>query len=416
MDLPRVGPDTIAPPAVARRRRSDFVKLASRLQTVKPSSTLAVTAKVLELKAQGREVIGFAAGEPDFDTWPHVCEAAREAIRRGDFRYTAVGGTPELKSAIVKKLARDNGLTYAASEVVASCGGKQALYNAMQAILNEGDDVLIPGPYWVSYVDIAVLAGAKPRIAMAAEKNGFKLQPAELAAALTKETRLLILNSPSNPTGATYTGAELRELAEVLRGYDGWILTDDVYEFIRYDGERPTHLVAMEPSLRERTVVVNSVSKTYAMTGWRIGYAAGPAELVKGMSTIQGQSTSNPTAIAQAAAAAALSGPQDLIAPMIEEFKRRRDYVCDRINGIDGLSVVVPDGAFYVFVNVEGVLARTGSKDGDELALKLLDGAGVGLVGGNDFGSTRHVRISYATSTEQLRLGLDAIQNWLAGC
>ena len=390
------------------------MKLANRLGTVKPSSTLAVTAKVLELKAQGREVIGFAAGEPDFDTWPHVCDAARESIRRGDFRYTAVGGTPELKSAIVKKLARDNGLTYSAAEVVASCGGKQALYNALQSILDEGDDVVIPGPYWVSYIDMTVLAGGKPRVVMAAEKNGFKLRPAELAEALRKDTKLLIINSPSNPTGATYTGAELRELADVLRSYEGWILTDDVYEFIRYDGERPVHLVAMEPSLRERTLVVNSVSKTYAMTGWRIGYAAGPVELIKGMSMIQGQSTSNPTAIAQAAAAAALAGPQDLLAPMVEEFQRRRDYVCERINAIKGLSVVVPAGAFYVFVNVEGALGRAGCKDGDDLALKLLEGAGVGLVGGNDFGSTKHVRISYATSMEQLRRGLDAIEGWLA--
>src|SRR5262245_37129204 len=323
-----------------------------------------MTAKVLELKAQGREVIGFAAGEPDFDTWPHICDAAREAIRRGDFRYTAVGGTPELKAAIVKKLARDNGLEYAQSEVTASCGGKQSLYNAMQALLDEGDEVVIPAPYWVSYIDIAVLAGGKPCTVAASEANGFKLEPRELARALGRGTKLLVLNSPCNPTGATYGVAELRELARVLRDYDGWILTDDVYEFIRYDGERPTHLVALEPSLRERTVVVNSVSKTYAMTGWRIGYAAGPTDLIKGMATIQGQSTSNPTAIAQAAAAAALSGPQHLVQPMVTEFKRRRDYVCERINAIDGLSVVVPEGAFYVFVNVAGALERTGCRDG----------------------------------------------------
>jgi aspartate aminotransferase len=389
------------------------MKLSERLGTIKPSSTLAMTAKVLELKAQGREVIGFAAGEPDFDTWPHVCDAAREAIRRGDFRYTAVTGTPELKAAIVKKLARDNGLEYSQAEVTASCGGKQALYNAMQALLSEGDEVLMPGPYWVSYYDIAVLAQGKPRVVLASEANGFKLKPAELAAALRRDTKLLILNSPANPTGATYGGAELRELASVLRDYRGWILTDDVYEFIRYDGERPTHIVAMEPSLRERTVVVNSVSKTYAMTGWRIGYAAGPADLITGMAMIQGQSTSNPSSIAQAAAAAALSGPQDLVAPMVEKFKTRRDYVCSRINRIDGLSVVVPEGAFYVFVNVEGALEKSGCKDGDELAYRLLEGAGVGLVGGNDFGSAKHVRISYATSMDQLRCGLDAIESWL---
>jgi aspartate aminotransferase len=391
-----------------------LVKLSRRLETIKPSSTLAMTAKVLELNAQGREIIGFAAGEPDFDTWPHICDAAREAIRQGHFRYTAVSGTPELKAAIVKKLARDNALTYASAEVMATCGGKHALYNAMLAIVDHGDEVLIPGPYWVSYADLAVLAGGKPRVVSASERNGFKLRPTELAAALTPATKLLLINSPSNPTGATYDGRELAELAEVLRGYDGWILTDDVYEFIRYDGERPTHLVALEPSLRERTVVVNSVSKTYAMTGWRIGYAAGPSELIKGMSTIQGQSTSNPSTIAQAAAAAALAGPQDLVVPMVEEFKRRRDFVCERINGIDGLSVVVPDGAFYVFVNVSGVLPKTGARDGDDLALKILEGAGVGLVGGNDFGSPDHVRISYATSMQQLRRGLDAIDAWLA--
>ena len=401
-------------PETRRAAENEIVKLSHRLETIKPSSTLAMTAKVLELKAQGREVIGFAAGEPDFDTWPHICDAAREAIRRGDFRYTAVGGTPELKTAIAKKLVSDNGLEYSAAEITASCGGKQALYNAMQALLDEGDEVVIPGPYWVSYVDIAVLAGGKPRVVMAAEENGFKLKPAELAKAIGRSTKLLIINSPCNPTGATYSNAELRELAAVLREYEGWLLTDDVYEFVRYDGERPMHLVALEPSLRDRTLVVNSVSKTYAMTGWRIGYAAGPTELIKGMATIQGQSTSNPTAIAQAAAAAALSGPQDLVKPMVEEFKRRRDYVCKRINSISGLSVVVPEGAFYVFVNVGGVLKKTGCKDGDGLAYALLEGAGVGLVGGNDFGSANHVRISYATSMEQLQRGLDSIESWLA--
>ncbi len=390
------------------------MRLSSRLGKIKPSSTMAMTAKVLELKAAGREVIGFAAGEPDFDTWPHVCEAAHESIRRGDFRYTAVGGTPELKSAIVAKLARDNGLSYAPAEVMASCGAKHALYNAMQVLLDEGDEILIPGPYWVSYADIAVLAGGRPRIVMGCEDNGFKLRPEELAGAIRPDTKVVLLNSPSNPTGATYRETELRDIAAALRASDCWVLTDDVYEFIRYDGERPQHLVALEPALRERAVVVNSVSKTYAMTGWRIGYAAAPKEVIQAMATIQGQSTSNPTAVAQAAAAAALSGPQDLIEPMVAEFRRRRDFVCERINAIDGLSVVVPDGAFYVFVNVEGALAKTGLADGDALAMALLEGAGVGLVGGNDFGSPRHVRISYATSRAQLERGLDAIERWLA--
>ncbi|RMD81803.1 MAG: pyridoxal phosphate-dependent aminotransferase [Candidatus Dadabacteria bacterium] len=375
---------------------------------------MAMTARVLELRQQGREIIGFAAGEPDFDTWPHVCEAAHEAIRRGDFRYTAVGGTPELKNAIVTKLLRDNNLTYGVREVIATCGGKHALYNAMQAILNEGDEVLIPAPFWVSYADMAILAGGVPKPVPAREERGFKLSAAELEAAIGPRTRLIILNSPSNPTGAAYDEAELRELAAVLRRYEGWILSDDVYEMIYYEGQRPPHLLAIEPSLRERTVVVNSVSKTYAMTGWRIGYAAGPAELIAAMTTIQGQQTSNPTAIAQAAAAAALCGPQDRIAPMVEEFRRRRDYVCERIEAIEGLSAVRPAGAFYVFVNARGIFERTGARDGADLAMKILEGAGVGLVGGNDFGSPDHVRISYATSMEQLERGFDAIERWLA--
>jgi len=388
-------------------------RLANRLQKIKPSSTLAVTAKVLELQAAGREVIGFAAGEPDFDTWPHVCEAARKSIEHRDFRYTAVGGTPALKSAIVAKLRRDNGLAYEATEVMASCGGKQVLFNAMQSMLDEGDDVVIPGPYWVSYADIAKLAGGVPRIVMAAEDRGFKLTPEELDAAIRPETKLVILNSPSNPTGATYSPAEVERLARVLERHACWVISDDVYEFIRYDGERPPHVLSVEPGLRDRVVIANSVSKTYAMTGWRIGYAAGPAPVIKAMSTLQGQSTSNPTAIAQAAAAAALAGPQDELLPMVAEFRRRRDYVCERVNGIDGLSVVVPEGAFYVFVNVRDVLHRTGARDGDDFAIRLLEGASVGLVGGNDFGSPDHVRISYATSMELLERGLDAIERWL---
>jgi len=389
------------------------MKLSKRLQSIKPSATLAMTAKVLDLKRQGREVIGFAAGEPDFDTWPHVCEAARASIARGDFRYTAVAGTPELKEAIVTKLARDNGLTYAADEVIASCGGKHALYNAIQSIVDEGDDVLILAPYWVSYADIVALAGGRPRFVMGEESKGFKVAPSDLAAALCPTTKLVILNSPSNPTGATYTPEETAEIGKALASYQGWVLTDDVYEFIRYDGSEPTHLVALEPSLRERTVVVNSVSKTYAMTGWRIGYSAGPKDLVKAMATIQGQSTSNPTAIAQAAAAAALAGPQDLRKPMVAEFRKRRDHVCERINAIGGLSVVVPGGAFYVFVNVAGVLDKTRCKDGDALAMAILENASVGLVGGNDFGSREHVRISYATSMEQIDRGIDNIERWL---
>jgi aspartate aminotransferase len=390
------------------------MKLASRLKKVKPSSTLAVTAKVLELKRQGREVIGFAAGEPDFDTWPHVCAAAHAAIERGDFHYTAVGGTPELKDAVITKLARDNRLKYAGNEVIATCGGKHALYNVLQSILDPGDEVVIPGPYWVSYADMVVLAEGAPKVVMAAESKGFKLAPGELAAAIGPKTRMVILNSPSNPTGATYSEAEMAEIGRVLaRHPDVSVLVDDVYEFIRYDGTRPRHLLDLEPCLRERTVIANSVSKTYAMTGWRIGYAAGPAALISAVSMLQGQQTSNPSSIAQAAAAAALSGPQDALGPMVAEFHRRRDYVCERINAIEGLSVPVPGGAFYVFVNCSAVLAKAGAKDADDLALKLLENASVGLVGGNDFGSPSHFRISYATSMENLEKGLDNIERWL---
>lgn len=390
------------------------MKLASRLKKVKPSSTLAVTAKVLELKRQGRDVIGFAAGEPDFDTWPHVCAAAHAAIERGDFHYTAVGGTPELKDAVRTKLARDNHLDYAANEVIATCGGKHALYNVLQAVLDPGDEVVIPGPYWVSYADMVVLAEGTPKIVMAAESKGFKLAPSELEAAIGPKTRMVILNSPSNPTGATYSEAEMAEIGRVLAKHAHVsVLVDDVYEFIRYDGKRPRHLLDLEPSLRDRTVIANSVSKTYAMTGWRIGYAAGPAPLIGAVSMLQGQQTSNPSSIAQAAAAAALTGPQDALGPMVAEFHRRRDYVCERINAIDGLSVPVPGGAFYVFVNCSGVLAKAGAKDGDDLALKILENASVGLVGGNDFGSPAHFRISYATSVENLERGLDNIDRWL---
>lgn len=387
--------------------------LSSRLSRVKPSSTLAMTSKVLELQQKGVKVVGFAAGEPDFPTWDYVCEAAHQAIRDGEFRYTAVGGTPRLKQAIRTKLERDNGLVYPDAQVVASCGGKHSLYNAMQAVLDEGDEVLVPGPFWVSYPDMAALSGGVAKIVLAKEENGFLLTPAELEAALTPKTKLVILNSPSNPTGATYSEAQIEALGRVLEKHSCWIITDDVYEFIRYDGTRPCHLVTLVPSLRDRVIVCNSVSKTYAMTGWRIGYTAAPLPVIKAITTLQSQSTSNPTAVAQAAAAAALSGPQDQLAPMVEQFRRRRDYICERVNAIPGLSVGVPGGAFYVFINGSGVFDKAGVQDGDALALKILEGAEVGVVGGNDFGSKDHFRISYATSMELIEKGMDNIERWL---
>jgi aspartate aminotransferase len=387
--------------------------LSSRLGRVKPSSTLAMTSKVLALQQKGVKVIGFAAGEPDFPTWDYVCEAAHEAIRNGEFRYTAVGGTPRLKQAIRTKLERDNGLVYSDAEIVASCGGKHSLYNTMQAVLDEGDEVVVPGPFWVSYPDMAALSGGVARIVPAREENGFLLTPEELEAALTPKTKLVILNSPSNPTGATYSEDQVAALGRVLEKHSCWILTDDVYEFIRYDDRRPRHLVALVPSLRDRVIVCNSVSKTYAMTGWRIGYTAAPVDVIRAITTLQSQSTSNPTAVAQAAAAAALSGPQDQLAPMVAQFRKRRDYICERVNAIAGLSVGVPGGAFYVFINARGVFEKAGVKDGDGLALKLLEGAEVGVVGGNDFGSADHFRISYATSMELIEKGMDNIERYL---
>lgn len=372
-----------------------------------------MTSKVLDLQQKGVEVIGFAAGEPDFPTWDHVCEAAHQAIRDGEFRYTAVGGTPRLKQAICTKLQRDNGLTYSPAEVLASCGGKHSLYNAMQAVLDEGDEVVIPGPFWVSYPDMAALSGGVPRIVMAQESNGFLLTPQELRAALTPRTKLVILNSPSNPTGATYSEEQIAALGRVLAHHTCWIITDDVYEFIRYDGARPKHLATLVPELRDRVIVSNSVSKTYAMTGWRIGYTAAPLPVIRAITTLQSQSTSNPSAIAQTAAAAALAGPQDQLEPMVVQFRKRRDYICERLNAISGLSVAVPGGAFYVFVNCRGVFEKTGVADGDALALQLLDAARVGVVGGNDFGSADHFRISYATSMEQIEKGMDAIERHL---
>ena len=393
---------------------SSVPALSSRLGRVKPSSTLAMTSKVLDLQQKGVKVVGFAAGEPDFPTWDYVCEAAHQAIRDGQFRYTAVGGTPKLKQAIRSKLERDNALIYSDAEVVASCGGKHSLYNAMQAILDEGDEVVIPGPFWVSYPDMAALSGGVPKIVPAREENGFLLTPAELDAALTPHTKLVILNSPSNPTGATYSEAQIAALGAVLAKHSCWIIADDVYEFIRYDGgKRPRHLVDLVPQLRDRTIISNSVSKTYAMTGWRIGYTAAPVAVIKAITTLQSQSTSNPSSIAQAATTAALTGPQDQLAPMIEQFHRRRDYICERINAIDGLSVSVPGGAFYVFINGSGVFAKAGVTDGDGLALKLLEGAEVGVVGGNDFGSKDHFRISYATSMEMIEKGMDNIERYL---
>jgi aspartate aminotransferase len=391
------------------------MKLSSRLDLIKPSATMMVTEKAAALRLQGVDLIDFGAGEPDFDTPESIKAAAAEAMRAGQTKYTPVGGTDALKTAIVTKLQRDNGLTYEKREVLASCGGKHALFLAFQALFGQGDEVIVPAPFWVSYTDMLLLAGAEPRIVRARAENGFKLTPDELEAALTPRTKAIIINSPSNPTGAAYSEDELRPLVDLLARRDIIIISDDVYEMMVYGGFRRGHVLRLRPELRDRTLVVNSVSKTYAMTGWRIGYTAGPAHVIKAMSTLQGQMTSNPSSVAQAAAVQALAGPQGTVALMIREFERRAEFIVQRLAAIPGILCPKPQGAFYVFPNVSAYLNRGGNgpKNGDELASYLIDSAHVAVVGGTDFGYPEHVRISYATSIENLERGLDRIETAL---
>lgn len=396
-----------------------MVRLASRLKLVKPSATLAVTAEVARLRASGVEVIDFGAGEPDFDTPQRIKDAAIAALAVGATKYTPVAGTKQVREAVVAKLARVNGLEYAIDETMVTCGGKHALYNAFQALFGDGDEVLLPAPFWLSYQDMLVLAGAKPVVVRAPASQGFRLTPEQLAGALGPRTRGIVLNSPSNPTGAAYSEGELRGLAEVLRSYpDVAVIVDDVYEMLYFDDRRPPHLLQMAPELRARTVIVNSVSKTYAMTGWRLGYAAGPADVIRGMATIQGQCTSNPTAIVQAAAAEALSGPQDELGPMVDEFRWRRDYVMQRMERLPDVTCVRPAGAFYAFPDVSGLFAKRWKGEPLGSASRVCDfllaEARVALVAGDDFAAPEHIRMSYATSRENLARGFDAIADALA--
>jgi aspartate aminotransferase len=382
--------------------------IAERLSRIKPSPTIAVTQKARELKAAGRDVIGLGAGEPDFDTPDNIKDAAIKAIKDGDTKYTAVDGTPALKEAIVEKFKRENGLDYSTAEVTVGTGGKQVLYNAFQATLNPGDEVIVPAPFWVSYPDMVLLAEGEPVAVPCPQNNNFKLRPEDLEAAITKKTRWLILNSPSNPTGAAYSREEMEALAEVLKKHENvWVLTDDIYEHLVYDGFEFTTMAQVSPELKARTLTMNGVSKAYCMTGWRIGFAAGPAELIKAMAKVQSQSTSNPSSISQAAAVEALNGPQDFIAEHNEVFKQRRDLVVDALNKIEGLSCPRPEGAFYVYPSCAGCIGKTtpdGKKinsDGDFVTY-LLEAEGVAAVQGEAFGLSPHFRISYATATEAL--------------
>ena len=394
------------------------MKLASRVAKVKPSETLAITAKANALRAQGRDVIGFGAGEPDFDTPDHIKQAAIRAIEAGFTKYTPVGGTDELKDAIIAKLKTDNRLEYKRSQVVVSCGAKHTLYNLAQALFEEGDEVIIPAPYWVSYPDIVVLAGGTPVILNTLEKDGFKMKPEQLKASITGRTRAVIFNGPSNPTGAAYSPDELKALAAVLADTDIFAISDDIYEKILYADFPFANIAMADPRLKDRTIVVNGVSKAYAMTGWRIGYAAGPEEIIGAISKIQSQNTSNPTSISQKASVAALAGDQQVVSMMVAEFKKRKDYIVDALNDIPGIFCPMPEGAFYVFPNVSALYGRSyeGKKisNSTEFIEYLLDGANVATVPGVAFGSDDHIRLSYATSLKNIEEGVRRIKDAVA--
>ncbi|WP_159715750.1 pyridoxal phosphate-dependent aminotransferase [Geminicoccus flavidas] len=390
--------------------------ISAALGRIKPSPTIAITNLARELQAKGRDVIGLAAGEPDFDTPDYIKAAAIDAINQGQTKYTAVDGTPRLKKAIVAKFSRENGLAYAPEQITVGTGGKQVLYNAFMATLNPGDEVVIPAPYWVSYPDMVLLAGGTPVFVPCLEQHGFKLQAGDLDRAITPKTKWLVLNSPSNPTGSAYTAAELKALTEVLLKHPQvYVMTDDMYEHLVYDGFTFATPAQVEPRLMERTLTCNGVSKAFAMTGWRIGYAGGPKDLIKAMGTIQSQSTSNPSSISQAAAVAALEGDLSFLPERNEVYRQRRDMVVARLNEAQGLSCHKPEGAFYVYPSCQGVIGRK-TPDGqvigssEDFARYLLEGVGVAVVHGSAFGLDPFFRISYATATDVLEDACARIQ------
>lgn len=387
------------------------MQLSNRVQQVKPSPTLAVSALSSKLKAEGRDIIGLGVGEPDFDTPAHVCEAATQAIMTGKTRYTPVDGIAELKQAIVNKFQRENQLSYVAEEILVSTGAKQSIYNLTQALLNAGDEVIIPAPYWVSYPDMVLLAEAVPVIVDTGIDDHFKLSAEKLAATITPKTRLLMLNSPSNPTGVSYSREELAALGEVLLQHPQvMIMTDDIYEHVLFGDAEFVNIVNATPELRERCVVVNGMSKAYAMTGWRMGYAAGPKALIRAMKIVQMQSTSNPSSIAQYASVVALEGDQQCIQTMIAAYERRHRFVVDTANNIRGMRCLPSDGTFYSFPNVEEMIARIDGVSNDtELATLLLDKTGVALVPGSAFGAEGYIRISFATSMKNLEQAMERI-------
>jgi len=395
--------------------------IADALGRIKPSATIAVTNKARELKAAGRDVIGLGAGEPDFDTPENIKQAAIRAITEGKTKYTAVDGIPELKEAIVAKFKRENGLDYATSQITVGTGGKQVLFNALMATLNPGDEVIVPAPYWVSYPEMVALCGGTPVEIVGPAETGYKITAETLDAAITPATKWLIFNSPSNPSGAAYTRAELKALTDVLMKHPHvWVMTDDMYEHLVYDDFEFTTIAQVEPGLYDRTLTINGVSKAYAMTGWRIGYAGGPQALIKAMGTIQSQSTSNPCSISQYAAVEALNGPQDFIPTNAELFKGRRDLVVSMLNQASGLKCPTPEGAFYVYPSCAGTIGKTSAggtliETDEDFVTALLEEEGVAVVQGSAFGLAPHFRVSYATSTEALEEACTRIQRFCGG-
>ena len=391
--------------------------VSNNLKRIKPSPTIAVTQKAKELKASGKDIIGLGAGEPDFDTPDNIKEAAIKAIKDGDTKYTAVDGTPALKEAIVKKFKRENNLVYQIDQITVGAGGKQVIYNAMMATLNAGDEVIIPAPYWVSYPDIVLLAGGTPVILECNEKQGFKVNPSALEKSITKKTKWIILNSPSNPTGACYSEKDIKEIGKILEKHPHvFILSDDIYEHVMY-GNFKFFTIAQIDNLKDRVLTMNGVSKAYSMTGWRIGYAAGPKDIIKAIAKIQSQSTTNPSSISQAAAVEALNGVQNFIKDRAKSFQARRDFVVKALNAIEGIECLNPDGAFYVFPSCKGLIGKKDSKGKEikkdiDFVQSLLENNGIAVVQGSAFGLEGFFRISYATSMENLKKALEKIESF----
>ncbi len=394
--------------------------IADRLNRISPSQTIAISTKARALKAEGRDIISLSAGEPDFDTPAHIKQAAIDAINAGDTKYTDVAGTAALRKAVAAKFLRDSGIDYKPEEVIVSTGGKQVIFNAMLATVQAGDEVIIPTPCWVSYPDIVQLAEGTPVFVPCAQNNGFKMRAEDLEAAITPKTKWVFLNSPSNPTGAAYSAEDLRPICDVLLKHPHvWVFTDDIYEKLTYDGFKPATIVQVEPKLKERTITMNGCSKAYAMTGWRIGFCGAPVQLIKAMDKLQSQSTSNTSSVSQAAAVAALNGPEDALGEMVKIYKERRDLVVDMLNQAQGLNCHKPEGAFYVFPSMQGCIGKTTPKGktietDEDFVIALLDEEGVAAVHGSAFVYPGHFRISYATSTEALREACTRIQRFCA--